>query len=107
MAISELLVQSVGDIIRVFPAWPKEKDARFADLRAQGGFLVSAQQNRGKVVCVNVVSTVGGELRMLSPWPRLTVQREGVTETLETNESGVFSLPTNPGEELRFREKHE
>ena len=103
MAISELLVQSVGDIIRVFPAWPKEKDAHFADLRAQGGFLVSAQQDRGEVVCVNVVSTVGGELRMLSPWPRLTVQREGVTQTLETNESGVFSLPTNPGERLRFK----
>jgi hypothetical protein len=26
-----------------------------------------------------------------------------ITKTLETNESGVFSLPTNPGEELRFK----
>jgi len=49
MAIGELLMQSVGDIIRVFPAWPKEKDASFTQLRAQGGFLVSAEQKAGKV----------------------------------------------------------
>jgi hypothetical protein len=105
--ISEFLLQSAGDIIRVFPCWPDALDAKFSRLRCRGGFLVSAQQDRGEVVCVNVVSTVGGELQMLSPWPRLTVKREGATQTIETNESGVFSLLTNPGEEIRFAEKHE
>jgi hypothetical protein len=37
MCVSELLLQSVGDVIRVFPAWPADKSARFADLRAQSG----------------------------------------------------------------------
>ena len=31
--ISEFLLQSVDNVIRVFPCWPKEKDARFANLR--------------------------------------------------------------------------
>jgi len=76
MAVSELVLQSVGDIIRIFPAWPKEKDAKFANLRAQGGFLVSAEQCAGTVVKLEFVSTVGGKLRMLNPWTGKLVERE-------------------------------
>jgi hypothetical protein len=68
MVIGELLLQSVGDIIRVFPAWPRDKDASFANLRAQGGFLVTAGQQAGKVVKLEITSTVGGKLRLLDPW---------------------------------------
>jgi hypothetical protein len=66
--VTEFLMQSVGDIIRVFPCWPKEQDARFANLRAQGGFLVSAEQKDGKVTKLEITSTVGGTLRLLNPW---------------------------------------
>ena len=66
--VSELLLQSIGDIIRVFPAWPKGHDARFTNLRAQGGFLVSAEQKAGKIAKVEITSTVGGKLRLLNPW---------------------------------------
>jgi hypothetical protein len=66
--VSEMLMQSVGDIIRVFPAWPKDKNASITDLRAQGGFLVSAEQKDGKVVKLAIKSTVGGKLRILNPW---------------------------------------
>ena len=69
MAVSELLMQSVGDIIRVFPAWPKDKDARFRNLRAQGGFLVSAQQKNGEATGIEVTATADATLRLLSPWP--------------------------------------
>ena len=73
---AELLLQSVGDIIRVFPAWPQEQDAKFANLRAQGGFLVSAEQQNGKVTKLEIVSTVGGKLRLLDPWTGKLVERE-------------------------------
>ena len=73
---AELLLQSVGDIIRVFPAWPQEQDAKFANLRAQGGFLVSAEQRGGRVVKLEIVSTVGGKLRLLNPWTGQLVERE-------------------------------
>ena len=74
--VSELLLQSVGDMIRVFPAWPKDKDARFTNLRAQGGFLVSAEQKAGKVVKLEITSTVGGKLRLLNPWTGQLAERE-------------------------------
>jgi len=74
--ISEFLVQSVGNTIRVFPCWPREKDAKFANLRCQGGFLVSAEQKAGKVVKLEITSTVGGKLRLLNPWTGKIVERD-------------------------------
>jgi hypothetical protein len=74
--ISEFLVQSVDHTIRVFPCWPKDKDASFANLRAQGGFLVSAEQKAGKITKLKITSTVGGKLRLLNPWTGQLVERE-------------------------------
>lgn len=101
--IAEFLMQSVDDIIRVFPCWPREQDARFSRLRAQGGFLVSAAQEGGKVTRVDVTSTVGGTLRLLSPWPTITVQRgAGKPVALTPDARGRVVLGTRPGEELAF-----
>ena len=74
--ISEFLVQSVDNTIRVFPCWPKDQDARFTNLRAQGGFLVSAEQKGGKVTELEITSTVGGKLRLLEPWSGKVTERE-------------------------------
>jgi len=74
--ISEFLLQSVENIIRVFPAWPKEGDASFTNLRAQGGFLVSAEQKAGKVVKLEITSTVGGKLRLLDPQTGKLIERD-------------------------------
>ena len=88
MAVSELLLQSVDDVIRVFPAWPVDKGARFANLRAQGGFLISAEQSGGKVRQIAVVSTAGGELALQSPWPSVLVSGTG---------AGSRRRPLRPG----------
>lgn len=105
MAVSELLLQSVGDVIRVFPAWPKERFARFNNLRTQGGFLVSAKQDRGQVGPVTITSTVGGRLRLLSPWNALAVERAGQLVPLVPDERGLVELETRQGEELTFRSR--
>ena len=39
-------LQSVDNTIRIFPAWPAGKDAEFAGLRWQGGFLGSGSPDR-------------------------------------------------------------
>jgi hypothetical protein len=83
--VTEFLMQSVGDVIRVFPCWPNEQDAIFTNLRAQGGFLVSAEQKAGKVTKLEITSTVGGTLRLLSPWSGRMVERA-----------------TRPGQKLAF-----
>ena len=104
MAVGELLLQSVGDIIRVFPAWPTDRPARFRHLRAQGGFLVSSEQRGGIVGRLEVASTAGGRLRLLSPWPRLAVRRgnEPDADPLDPDPRGVVSLDTDRGERLSF-----
>jgi len=106
MAVGELLLQSVGDIIRVFPAWPKDRPARFRDLRAQGGFLVSGELRGGAVTQIAVTSTAGGSLRILSPWPRLSVRREpgGETAALDPDNDGVITLDTQIGDAFTFTE---
>jgi len=108
MAVSELLIQSVGDIIRLFPAWPKEKGARFRSLRTQGGFLVSAEQKEGKINLVKVTATVGGRLRLLSPWPGIAVRlRDGKQAELKPDARGIVELDTRPGEQMVFQRQQE
>lgn len=99
-AITELLLQSVDDIIRVFPAWPKKMDGRFKDLRAQGGFLVSAMQSGSEIVSIEITSTVGGQLRLVSPWEKLhlEIKNKGGSEIIESNAKGIVSFETNIGE---------
>jgi hypothetical protein len=105
MAASELLLQSAGDVIRVFPAWPRPRRARFHQLRSQGGFLVSASHDGRRVQELDVVSTAGGELRLLSPWPRPGLRRAGETEftLLRPDARKVVRLKTRPGERIEFR----
>jgi hypothetical protein len=91
--VNEFLMQSVGNTIRLFPCWPKVQDAKFTDLRAQGGFLVSAEQRDGAVTRVEITSTVGGRLRVLNPWTNEINERE-------TTRGDSFAL-TAAGEEKR------
>ena len=72
--VTEFLMQSAGDTIRVFPCWPREQNAKFTSLRAQGGFLVSAELKNGNVTRLEITSTVGGTLRLLNPWTGKVVE---------------------------------
>ncbi|MEI7903080.1 MAG: glycoside hydrolase family 95-like protein [bacterium] len=99
-AVTELMLQSVGDIIRVFPAWPLERPARFTNLRAQGGFLVTSEAAQGKVQEIVVTSTVGGTLRLLSPWPTATVASRQRRSAADPDKRGVITVETTAGERL-------
>jgi len=101
--IDEFLMQSVGNTIRVFPCWPDDKDARFADLRAQGGFLVSAERKGSEVVRVKITCEVGGTLRLLSPWRTIAVRRgSGTPKSVKPDAMGVVTLRTRGDEVLLF-----
>jgi len=67
-AIHEMLLQSQGGVIRIFPAVGAEwKDVSFDKLRAEGGFVVSAERKGGRTVSYSVTATVDGSLRMINP----------------------------------------
>lgn len=101
--ISELLIQSVGDIVRVFPAWPPEKDAIFSDLRAKGGYLVSSEIRNKSVQSIKVKSTAGGIFKLLIPWEvsEIKVMRgDGKPQIIAPDNKGMIELKTARNESL-------
>ena len=67
-AVNEMLLQSWGGRLRIFPALPDEwTDVAFRDLRAEGGLLVSAEMRRGEIVSATIRSEQGGEAKVVFP----------------------------------------
>lgn len=98
-AVHEMLLQGWGGVVRVFPATPAAwSDLSFRALWAEGGWKVSAEQRDGQVITLEVESTVGGVLRLKSPWPRIYLKG---TE-LEIDEHGIVTVHTEPGLQLAF-----
>jgi len=98
--VNELLLQSVDNKIRLFPCWPEDQDASFSCLRAQGGFIVSAEFKAGRVVSASVESVADQTLRLLSPWK--TIYANGEKQTVDA--AGMVTLETKPGTIITFSE---
>jgi alpha-L-fucosidase 2 len=68
-AVHEMLLQSWGGRIRIFPAIPNDwSDVSFSQLRAEGGFLVSAERIEGMTVRVEITATVDQVLQLKDPF---------------------------------------
>ena len=84
-AVHEMLLQSWGGAIRVFPAVAQRwTDVSFENLHAEGGFRVSAQRKDGTIRSVRIQADKGGLLRLRDPfdggdvsWSRPAVKRVG------------------------------
>ena len=90
------------DVMRVFPAWPKTADARFANLRQFGAFLVASELKGGEVRYVTIHSEQGKPCTLVNPWPgrRVTVTRgDGKSESAT---GARFTLLTRAAENLRL-----
>ena len=68
-ALNEMLCMSAGNIIRLFPVFPKDQDAGFTNIRTWGAFLVSAKLKNGMVTGVKIFSEKGKPLTIVNPWP--------------------------------------
>ena len=99
--VQEMLLQSQGGIIRVFPAVPDDWIAcDFQHLRAEGAFLVSAQRSAMKPDFVGITAEKGGFLQLeLPPGDWLLEGRK------ETPVNGIWQLNTKKGERLVFLPK--
>ncbi|MBT4411958.1 MAG: hypothetical protein HOC82_19135, partial [Bacteroidetes bacterium] len=63
--IQEMLLQSHTDVIRIFPAIPKDwSDISFSSFRTEGGYLVSAELANGELSEVLIKATVDGLLKI-------------------------------------------
>jgi len=101
--ITEFLIQSVDDIIRIFPSWPVALDAEFTNLRSRGGFLVSARYIDGIMSNLRIASTSGGELKLQSPWDAIGLRSTGgKVKSLTPDSMGIVKIHTLKGQEMEF-----
>ena len=92
--IHDMLLQSWGGTLRVFPAVPDQwQNVEFKDLRGQGAFLVTAKRKRGKTVFVTVKSLAGRSCKVKIDIPNPTVTIEGVVKTLSMTADGCYEVP--------------
>jgi hypothetical protein len=98
--IQEMLMQSYEGVIRFFPCWPTNLDARFGTLLAYGAFLVSAQQHDGVVSGVKIISEKGYPCTIQNPWPgqSVAVTRNGLLG--EVVSGARFTLTNAPNDTL-------
>jgi alpha-L-fucosidase 2 len=102
LAINEMLLQSHEGVIRLFPDWPMDQDARFGDLRAVGAFLVSAELKNGVVAGVKLVSEKDRLCTVQNPWPGKSVRivRNGSVSGEIASTGDRFTFKTTPGEKI-------
>jgi hypothetical protein len=99
--VNEMLCMGHGDIVRLFPVWPRDKDASFYQIRVEGAFLVSAKLQNGKIGDVTIFSEQGRELHLLNPWkdrkikvktPDGEQQYEGGRVRIKTEKGATYRL---------------
>jgi glycosyl hydrolase family 95 len=86
--ITETLIQSHNGIIRLFPAWMKDKDAKFENLVAEGDIKVSSEIKKGEVCFVNLTkgkNCRSNSVKLKSPWT-------GKLEEYEFPKNGIIKL---------------
>ena len=68
-AVHEMLLQSWGGVVRVFPAVTASwKNISFVDLRTDGGHRVSATRENGVTTSVSILTRSAGKLRLRDPF---------------------------------------
>lgn len=95
--IHDMLLQSWGGKIRVFPAVPSRwEDVQFQNLRTEGAFLVSASRKEGKTTGIRIKS-LAGELCILRTDMVNPIVKAG-NVTLTPIGQGEYSLDLKKGE---------
>lgn len=97
--VQEMLLQSQGSVIRVFPAVPADWESlSFRRLRAEGAFLVSAEMDGRQADFITVLAEAGGLLKLQLPPGNWTLMKKRSHETV----SGLVQFGTFKGEYLTF-----
>ncbi|MCX5653165.1 MAG: hypothetical protein NTY65_00720 [Planctomycetota bacterium] len=104
--ITEMLLQSHDGVLRLFPCWPKDQDARFGGLRTVGAFLISAEMKNGVVSGVKILSEKGRDCTVVNPWPgsKVALVRNGRRpgSSAETKQGERFSFRTAVNETIEL-----
>ena len=99
-ATTEMLLQSQGDVMRLFPCWPRETPATFRGLPARGGFMVAAEWDPAGGLTAKIDSLAGeecrvrwpGELSVMCDGKKIAARREGRDAVFPTRRGALFVL---------------
>ena len=101
-AIQEMMLQSWGGRLRVFPAVPPTwSNVQFAQLRGEGGYLVSGDYGDGDAKWVLVQAENEGQIEVD---PQIENADWSATKgaTVKKVKSGVYQIETEPGGSVLF-----
>ena len=108
LAVTEMLLQSQGGLIRLFPYWPDGRQASFRHLRARGAFVIDAARDAEGFITAQITSEKGSLCRV--KWngapPAVTCDGQAVRVTSEggsvlqfdTQRGGVYALSGRCGQ---------
>jgi hypothetical protein len=98
-ALLQAVAPSPGEptVIRVFPAWSKEWNARYT-LAARGAFLVASSKQAGRIEFVELESEAAGECRLHNPWGAIGVSLYRIGKKSQDIEGSLLGFPTAMGE---------
>lgn len=102
--VHDMLQQSHGGKIRVFPAtpncWP---DAAFHKLRTEGAFLVSARRQGGVTQFVSIESLAGSPCRIATDIPSPIICIDGkIADQLCPDNDGSYTIALEKGSRVTF-----
>ena len=100
-SIQDMLLQSWGDTIRIFPAVPSTwKDVSFHDLRAEGAFSVSASRDAGTTKWIRIKSLAGEPCRIRSDLAAPIYAVGDLNGMIEKDSDNDLMLDLNMGDEV-------
>ena len=103
--IQEMLLQSWGDRIRVFPAAPDAwSDISFHNFRAEGAFLVSAVRKKGRTRWVRIQSLAGESFLLKVDMEDPVVYINGSRHEVNRDKEGLLHFTLAGGDELILRD---
>ncbi|MEP7257645.1 MAG: glycoside hydrolase N-terminal domain-containing protein [Flavitalea sp.] len=103
--VHELLLQSRGGYVEVFPAVPESwRDVSFHQLRAEGAWLIDGEKKNGVVEKITVQSEKGGVLKIKLPAGNWYLAGNP-GELLKPNAERIFILPVKAGQSIIFQYK--
>lgn len=101
--INEMLCMSTQGIVRVFPVWPKNKDAAFENIRTHGAFLISSVLKNNEVQFIEVYSEKGKTLHLLNPWKNQSVSIYRANGNVDVVGGEQLKIDTKTGEKITLK----
>lgn len=107
-ALLDMLIQSWGGVVRVFPAVPGAwRDAVFDRLSAEGAFLVSAERKGGRTRWIEIESRAGEPFALETDIVDPIAFVSGRPVPLIRDTRGYFACPLAKGERLLIQPRGE